>query len=272
MIMQNLEKLEEIIKSYESVIVAYSGGVDSTLLACVANKVLKGKSLAVTVNSEFITGSEFREASLVAQEQGLNHRVININVLNYPAITENSSKRCKYCKHKVFSEILKVAQFERYKHVIEGSNLDDLSDYRPGFEAIKELDIKSPFLEAGFTKNDIRNLAAKLNLSNHNKPALACLASRIPYNTKITKEILVQIEKAEEIISGLGFTGFRVRHHQEIARIELDESDIQRFMSYKDLVDNELKKIGFKFVCLDLKGYSRGSLNSLMDNKTICQV
>lgn len=252
-------KLVNIIKNYNSVTVAFSGGIDSTLLAYLSKAVLRDKSLAVTVNSEFITREEFDDTVKLAQELGLKHKIINLSVF-MDEVTDNHPERCRVCKEFVFSEIMRYSEF---KTIIEGSNLDDLADYRPGMLAIKSLDIKSPFIEAGISKSDIRTIAKFLGLSNWDKPAMACLASRIPYGTKITQEILLQIEKAESFIQKeLGYKGSRVRHHDNIARIELDPEDIENFIKNdKDRVNQELKKLGYKYVCLELSGYSMGSLN-----------
>lgn len=252
-------KLVNMFKNYKSVTVAFSGGIDSTLLAFIAKEVLGRESAAVTVNSEFITRQELDATVELSRELGLNHKVINLSIF-VDEITDNHPERCKVCKEFIFSEIIKNSEF---KTIIEGSNLDDLEDYRPGMLAIKALDVKSPFIETEISKSDIRTIARLLGLSNWDKPAMACLASRIPYGTKITKEILVQVKEAENFIQEeLGYKGSRVRHHDNIARIELNPENINNFIKNdKDKVDKELKKLGYKYVCLELSGYSKGSLN-----------
>lgn len=261
-------KLKSIIKDYNSVLVAYSGGVDSTLLAYITHHILAQKSLIITVNSEFIANDELNEARNLANELSFNYQVLNLSILNNPKINENNPKRCKYCKELIFTELIKIAKENGIDNIVDGSNIDDLNDYRPGFEAVKKLGIKSPFIEADFNKEDIRNLSKAFKLPNWDKPALACLASRIPYNTQITKESLETIEEAEKYLKNLGYSNFRVRHHDKIARIELNQDDFKPFISkHKTEIDLKFKKLGYNYVCLDLKGYRTGSLNESIEIK-----
>ncbi|OGH98794.1 MAG: TIGR00268 family protein [Candidatus Melainabacteria bacterium GWF2_32_7] len=259
-------KLANIIQNYGSAVVAYSGGIDSTLLAYITHHILAQKSLIITAKSEFITDNELKEAQELAKHFAFNHTVIDLKVLDNSDIRKNNSQRCRYCKELIFSELVKLAKTKGYQYIFDGSNIDDINDYRPGFEAIKKLEIKSPFIEAGFSKADIRETAKDLGLSNWNKPALACLASRIPYETAITKENLYMIEQAESYLKDLGYSGFRVRHHDKIARIELNQDDIEQFISkHRKEINLKLQKLGYNYVCLDLKGYRTGSLNESIE-------
>lgn len=256
------ENLKRIIKDCQKVIIAYSGGVDSTLLAYISTQELKEKALCFTVNSELTSRVELKDSIEIAKEYGFNHQILNLNVLNNEDITKNSPDRCYYCKSVIFSNILKQAENYKIKTVIEGSNTDDLNDYRPGFKAIINLSVKSPLLEAKLNKEEIREISKILGLKTWDKPSYACLASRIPYNETLNLEKLSMVEKAEAFINSLGITGLRVRFHGDIARIELKETDIADFISnHRNKVELELKKYGFSYVCLDLGGYKTGSLN-----------
>ncbi len=260
---KRLNNITELLKSSCSALVAFSGGVDSSLLAFLASKILKDNALAVTVNSEFLAKKELEQTVSIAEKFGFNHKIIDINILNNPDVRANSPMRCKFCKELIIQNLQKLAQEYKIGHILDGSNLDDLKDYRPGFEAIKAMGVKSPFIEAGFTKSDIREAANFFELPNWDKPASACLASRIPYGTEITVEMLKQVEEAELFIENLGYRGFRVRHLGETAKIELDKKDIADFVSanYK-IVITEFKKIGFKDVSMDMEGYRTGCLNN----------
>lgn len=259
---QKYEKLKDIITDYKSIAVAYSGGVDSTLLAYVSKQVLGQNCVCVTAKTELISQKEVKDLKDIAEKYGFNHKILNLNVLEDKNITLNPPERCFLCKKLIFVEVIKYADETGLKNIAEGSNIDDLSDYRPGLKAIKELSIKSPLLEAGFNKTDIRHLSEYLGLETYNKPSLACMASRIPYYETLTREKLFMIEKSEDFLYSLGFNGFRVRYHGKIARIELNEKDLNLFIrKYREKVDNKLKEIGFNYVCLDICGYKTGSLN-----------
>ncbi len=260
---QKLYNLSELLKTCEKALTAFSGGIDSTLLSFLATQILGKNALIVTVNSEFLAKRELSEACSLAKELGFNHKIIDFNILNNPDVKANSPLRCKFCKETIIANLRKTADEYGIENIIEGSNIDDLEDYRPGFEAVKEMNVKSPFIEAGFTKQDIREASKAFGLSNWNKPASACLASRIPYGTEISQEMLKQIEEAELFIENLGYRGFRVRHLGETAKIELDKADISKFVSENlDTVTIKLNNIGFKSVCVDLEGYRTGSLNN----------
>ncbi|MDD3013098.1 MAG: ATP-dependent sacrificial sulfur transferase LarE [Candidatus Gastranaerophilales bacterium] len=255
-------RLISTIKDYGSLCVAFSAGVDSTLLAFIVSNILEGAPHIVTVNSEFLSRYELEESKNLAQELGFEHKIIDISVMDNPDIIQNDTLRCKYCKFTVMMNIIEFAKSNGIDNILDGSNIDDLSDYRPGFEAASALGIKSPFIEAGISKEDIRELAKFLNLPNWDKPASACLASRIPYNSVITKDILEKVEKAEDFIRDLGYRGFRVRHYDKIARIELNADDIESFIkNHRVKVDLELRRLGYTSVCVDLKGYRLSGLN-----------
>jgi uncharacterized protein len=262
---EKLLKLKSVIQNHKSALIAYSGGIDSTLLAYVSHHILSQKSLIITVDSDFFSGEELEETKSLATKYDFNYKIIKLNIFENPDITGNSAQRCRYCKKLIFENLIKLAQKEGFDSVFDGSNIDDLKDYRPGFEAIQELGVISPFIEAGFSKADIINIAKSLGLPNWHKPASACLATRIPYGTSVTKEILKMVEESEIYIKKLGYKGFRVRHHNKVARIELNPDDISSFVSkHREEVDLKLKELGYNYVCVDLHGYKTGSLNILI--------
>ncbi len=258
-----LPGLYEILSSLESVCIAYSGGVDSTFLLKVARDVLKENVLAVTATSPTYPEHELKEAIGLARGIGVRHLIISSNELDIPGFSENNTDRCYYCKHELFQRLKKEAEKYRIKNIADGSNLDDTKDYRPGRRAAKELGVRSPLCEAGLTKSDIRYLSSELGLSTWNKPSLACLSSRIPYYETITEEKLKKIEKAEAFLRRLGFTQFRVRHHNTIARLEFipEEMSLLSNAELRSSIDAALKAIGFSYVAVDLLGYRTGSMN-----------
>ncbi|GMT41682.1 MAG: 7-cyano-7-deazaguanine synthase [bacterium] len=269
--MEKYDRLEQILRDLESVIVAYSGGVDSALLVKTAHDVLNGrdgdnnakKLLAVTARSDTYPESEFESAVTLIKQIGAPHRVINSSELDIPGFYKNPPDRCFYCKGELFGLLNSIAEKEGFRAVCDGSNLDDRADYRPGRKAAGERGVRSPLMEAGLTKEDVRFHAKRLGLSNWNKPAAACLASRFPYGSRITTEKLGMVEKAEEVLYRAGFGHVRVRCHDKIARIELAPNDIQRFVSATERKGwiNDIKSLGFNYVTLDMEGYRTGSLN-----------
>ncbi len=266
MVEEKLLKLREIVKDLESVVVAFSGGVDSTLVAKVCYEVLKDNSMVVTARSETYPDFEFEEAKGLAKEIGIKHLVLNTSELAIEGFASNPPNRCYFCKTELFEKLKDIAKQHRFLHVADGANLDDMEDYRPGLEASKELGVKSPLKEAGMTKKDIREASKMLNLPNWNKPAYACMSSRFPYGQSITEEKLKMVSEAEKYLRGLGLEQFRVRHHETIARIEVLPEDIHilTHSPTRDELLGKFKEIGFTYVTLDLEGYRSGSMNEVL--------
>ncbi|MBT3312049.1 MAG: ATP-dependent sacrificial sulfur transferase LarE [Desulfobacterales bacterium] len=258
------KKLKEVISGLKQVAVAYSGGVDSTFLLKVASDVLGENVLAITARSATLPGNELQDAESIAKTFNVKHLIIDSDELENPDFTKNPPDKCYICKKIRFSGLIKIAKENGFTHVIDGGNADDHKDYRPGSKAARELGVRSPLSESGLTKDDIRKLSKKLKLPTWDKPANACLATRIPYNIPITIEKLMQVNDGEEYLRGLGLSPqLRVRHYGDSARIELDPEDIPGITeaSTRKKVVNYFKTLGFKFVTIDLEGYIMGSLN-----------
>lgn len=255
--------LKKYLASLESAAVAFSGGVDSTLLLKIAHDVLGNRAIAVTVSSSFIAKREIREAESFCSENGITQEVITVDESEIEGFTENPPDRCYLCKRAVFTLILKTARKHNIAHVLDGSNVDDLGDYRPGLKALQELGIKSPLREAGLTKAEIRELSRELGLPTWEKPSYACLASRFVYGEKITREKLSMVERAEELLQSLGFRQMRVRLHGRMARLEILPEEFSRIVQdeIRTKIYDALKGFGFSYVTLDLKGYRTGSMN-----------
>lgn len=258
---EKLTILRKKIQEYGSAVIAFSGGVDSSFLAKVAYEVLQNKCLAVTAISPTIPEREVLLAQRVAKEIGIPLEFVYPNELANEKFIHNSPERCYYCKHEIFGKIRELARLRGYNYVLDGSNYDDLKDYRPGMRALAELGIQSPLKEAQLTKEEIRALSKSLGLSTWEKPSSACLASRFPYGQTITKEKLAMVEKAENFLQGLGFKQLRVRHHENLARIELEKCALGKALEKADLIVQKLKEIGYTYVTLDLEGYRTGSMN-----------
>ncbi len=258
---KKIDALHRIIDSLGSVAVAFSGGVDSTFLLKTAHNLLGKGVIAVTVNSLFIAPDEIDGARNFTTEEGISHEIIGVDIFNNSAVIANSPDRCYLCKLDVFRAIIAFASSRGIPHVAEGSNLDDRDDYRPGSRAIRELTVLSPLMEAGLTKENIREASRAMGLAVWDKPANPCLATRIPCGTAITKEILETINCAEEYLHGLGIRDVRVRHHGPIARIEAprDEQDI--ILKESAVIAEAFKRLGFTHIALDIEGYRRGSMN-----------
>lgn len=263
--MDKLEDLKRIIGQTRSAVVAFSGGVDSTFLAWACASVLGEKVLLVTAQSSTYPASELEGAKQSAKILGCKHRIIVSEELDIAGFADNPPNRCYYCKSELFSKISKIAREEGYETVYDGSNLDDLSDYRPGRQALKELGITSPMVDAKLTKADIRGYSKQAGLPTASKPSFACLASRFPYGERITNDKLDRVGKAEQTLRLMGFSQFRVRSHGELARLEFVESEIDKGWSERKVIEDALKQAGFVYVTIDTKGYRTGAMNEAID-------
>lgn len=257
------DRLLSILKGYGALIVAYSGGVDSSFLLAMARKALNTNLIAVTAASPICPERETREAIDFAKSLGVEHIIIQSGIMHRTDFISNTKERCYVCKKYLIEEWLTIANQKGIQHVAHGANIDDLSDYRPGFAAAQEMGIKAPMVDARLTKNDIRRLSKQMNLTTWNHPPMACLATRIPYGTPITNKDLKMIEQAEQVLKTVGIKGCRVRVHDKVARIEVDAGDIERIIDQKtrSVIIEKLRKIGFSHVAVDLEGYCQGSMN-----------
>lgn len=258
------EALLTHLKTYESALVAFSGGVDSTLLAFSAHAVLGPRCLAVLATSDTYPDSEVEGARALAATLGLRLHEVETNELVDPAFRANTPDRCYHCKTEMFGLLRTIATSRGLQHVLDGSNVDDLADYRPGSRAAAEFDVKSPLSEVGFTKDDIREVAAMLELPNWDKPSMACLASRFPYGEEITEDGLRRVAQAETALRALGLRQFRVRAHGDVARVEVDSGEMDRAWDMRDEMAAAVKTAGFTFGAADLTGYRTGSLNEAL--------
>lgn len=259
--MEKYLELIEYIKQMKHIAVAFSGGVDSTFLAHAARQALGDQAIAITIESPYIPKWEINEAKALAKKINIKHMIIEATIDE--TVLFNPSDRCYLCKKVVFSKIKDAAKLEGIETIMDGSNFDDTKDYRPGMRALSELKVVSPLLKCGWTKEMIRSYSKKFNLDTHDKPAYACLLTRIPYDTKITSETLERIEKSELYLMSLGFRAVRVRSHGDLARIEVAR-DKRKELFDEDLLDqisNKLKSFGYKYVAIEASGYSMGSFN-----------
>jgi len=259
---KKLQKLTRILKEMKGVVVAFSGGTDSTLLLKVAADVLGKRVLAVTASSETYPKEELKEAREIACRLGVKHKIVKTGEWADKYFRANPIDRCYFCKKELFTTLTEIARRERLPFVVDGTTKSDLSDFRPGSRAARELSVRHPLLEAGLTKEEVRALSRKFSLPTAEKPAAACLASRIPYGTPLTREALEKVDKAERYLRSLGISGnIRLRYHHEIARIEVDKYNFNKILAEHLKIAKYLKKLGFKFITLDLEGYRTGSFN-----------
>ncbi len=251
------------LRALPSLIVAYSGGVDSAYLAWAAHRVLGSRALAVTADSPSYPGRHRAMALAIARDFNLCHEMVSTRELERPEYRANPANRCYYCKHELYSVLSDLARARGFAAIADGSNADDRGDYRPGRQAAREFGVLSPLDQAALSKADIRELSHEAGLPTWDEPASACLSSRIPYHSEVTDEKLRVIEQAEEAIRALGFRVLRVRHHGEVARIELARDELPRALEpgISSEIDSALRALGFRYVTLDLKGYRLGSLN-----------
>jgi uncharacterized protein len=268
-----LEHLQNLLRSYGSCLVAYSGGVDSAFLAYVAHQVLGGKSLAVLADSPSLPRRELEEAVAVAEQFAIPLRIVGTEEFDNPEYLANPNNRCYFCKHELFTQLAPLAKNENFAVIAYGENASDVGDHRPGAKAAGEFQVRAPLKEAGLTKSEIRALSAQFGLPTADKPQMACLSSRVPYGEAVTPQKLSMIEQAEYILRDLGFYDLRVRHHElqgqgmtlHLARIEVGVDEMPKFLSDDAFsrVADALKKIGYAHVTLDLQGYRRGSTNEM---------
>ncbi|MGI6361700.1 MAG: ATP-dependent sacrificial sulfur transferase LarE [Bacillota bacterium] len=263
-------QLAEYLTSLDSIVIAFSGGVDSTFLLKVAHDLLGSRVLAVTLRSNLFPKREIKDAELYCRQEGIAHLICDFQELEITGFAQNPENRCYLCKKKLFSIIWGIAREKGFRHVADGSNLDDDKDYRPGLTAIVEKGVKSPLLYAKLSKQEIRNLSKEMGLFTWDKPSFACLASRFPYGEIITTERLLMIDRAEQILLDLGLRQVRVRYHGGLARIETDEKGFILFQDkgLRKTVYEQFERLGFTYISLDLMGYRTGSMNETLKSKT----
>ena len=265
-------QLKDNLSQYRNAIIAFSGGIDSSLVAYVAGEVLGERATAITSASASLKRADLALAKTLAQDWGIQHKVIVTDELSKAEYRANPTNRCFHCKTSLYTYLDEIAHSEAIEVVLNGTNTDDLGDHRPGLIAADNFSVRSPLVECNFNKQDIRDLAHELGLANADKPQAACLSSRFPYGTEITLELLEKVEAAEDIMSDLGFRQYRVRHHGEVARLEVETSELQRAVDLNDELNQRIKAAGYSFVALDLAGFKSGSLNAAIPENLIQKV
>ncbi|MCM8747148.1 ATP-dependent sacrificial sulfur transferase LarE [Thermomicrobium sp. CFH 73360] len=265
------DRLLERLRSLGSVVVAFSAGVDSTFLLYASRQALGDHVIAATGLSETYPEEEIAEARQLARELGVRHVMVRTEELTNPRYTMNSHQRCFFCKNELYGKLRELARAEGYAAIVDGTNADDLRDYRPGLRAAQQLGVLHPLAEVGLTKQEIRELSRIFGLRTWNKPAYACLSSRFPYGTQITVEKLRQVAAAERALRELGFRAFRVRHHEQIARLELQPEDLPRAIERRQEIVARLRALGYEFITLDLEGYRSGSFNRTLPKPLLVQ-
>ena len=258
---QKYGELEKIIRGYGSAVVAFSGGIDSSLVAYVAGQVLGDKALAVTSGSASLKRTDLALSKRLSDDWDIAHQIIVTDELTKAEYRANSTNRCFHCKTSLYTELDGIARARGYTHILNGTNLDDLGDHRPGLIAADNHAVKSPLVAAGFHKADIRAVAKHLGLENADKPQAACLSSRFPYGTAINQELLAQVEAAENVLAEYGFSQFRLRHHGEVARLEILREEFELAVQHHEALQREIQALGYRFVAMDLGGFRSGSLN-----------
>jgi uncharacterized protein len=258
---QKYQALLQSMRGYDSAIVAFSGGIDSSLVAYVAGQVLGDKALAVTSGSASLKRTDLALSKRLSDDWGIAHQIIVTDELTKADYRANPTNRCFHCKTSLYTELDGIARARGYTHILNGTNLDDLGDHRPGLIAADNHAVKSPLVAAGFHKADIRALAKHLGLENADKPQAACLSSRFPYGTAINQELLAQVEAAENVLAEYGFSQFRVRHHGEVARLEILREEFELAVQHHEALQREIQALGYRFVAMDLGGFRSGSLN-----------
>ena len=258
---QKYRALQEIMRGYDSVIVAFSGGIDSSLVAYVAGQLLGKRAIAVTSGSASLKRTDLALSKRLSDDWGIAHQIIVTDELTKADYRANPTNRCFHCKTSLYTELDGIARTRGYTHILNGTNLDDLGDHRPGLIAADNHAVKSPLVAAGFHKADIRALAKHLGLENADKPQAACLSSRFPYGSAINQELLAQVEAAENVLAEYGFSQFRVRHHGEVARLEILREEFELALQHHEALQREIQALGYRFVAMDLGGFRSGSLN-----------